>query len=310
MTATPTVGPRTPLRCALGRALFSRWNSQRARMFARNRFRLLCPDVRLPVRTRFGFNINASPRDYASYGIYFFGDYDPRMTDAIRHLLRPGMTALDVGTERGWFTLLMSACVGKGGAVHGIEAFPPNAGLLRENLALNDFPQARVHEAGASDRAGVLHFEPPSREVTGGVAYLADCSGVGYLTDKPSGRSIEIPTLTLDELVDRERLTRVDFIKMDIEGAETAALRGSRELLRRFRPVLAVEYNRATLRRAGSSLEELDDLLASCGYDRLHLAATFRPVDLVRSRDLPDEAVVFNAYCFPRESAAAISRAA
>lgn len=293
-----------------GRALFGRWQSPAIRRFVRNHYRRWCREEDAAIATRYGFTILASPHDYASYGIYFFGDYDPRMTDALRHLLRPGMTAWDVGTERGWFTLLMAACVGKVGRVDAFEAFPPNVERLRSNLALNDFPQVRVHAVAVSDGAGTLHFEPPSDAVTGHKGFLSDCSGVGHLTPTPSPTSIRVPSLVLDELAERERLSRLDLIKMDIEGAETAALRGARETLRRFRPVLAVEYNRATLRRAGSSLEELDALLAELGYDRLHLTTTFRPVDLRKAEALPDEAVVFNAYCFPREAAMAARLAA
>jgi FkbM family methyltransferase len=294
---------------SLGKSLFGNSSSAGVRRFVRNHYRRFCRDEDVAVSTRYGFRILASPRDYASYGIYFFGDYDPRMTDAIRHLVRPGMTAWDVGTERGWFTCLLACCVGKTGRVDAFEAFPGNQARLRANLALNDFPQVRLHAAAVSDRAGTLRFEPPSDAITG-QAYLSDCSGVGYLTETASPTAIEVPAVTLDEVADREKLTRLDFIKMDIEGAETAALRGARETLRRFRPILAVEYNRGTLRRAGSSLDELDALLAESGYDRLHLTTTFRPVNLKQAESLPDEQVVFNAYCFPRGSAVSLSLAA
>lgn len=294
---------------SLGKSLFGRSASPGVRRFVRNHYRRICPDEDIAVKTRYGFTINASPRDYASYGIYFFGDYDPRMTDAIRHLLRPGMTAWDVGTERGWFTCLMASCVGKSGRIDAFEAFPANQARLRANLELNDFPQVHLHAAAVSDRVGTLRFEPPSDAITN-QTYLSDCSGVGYLTDAASPTAIEVPAITLDEVADREKLTRLDFIKMDIEGAETAAFRGARNTLRRFQPILAVEYNRATLRRAGTSLEELDDLLAAAGYDRQHLTTTFKPVDLKKAESLPDEQVVFNAYCFPRAQAATLSLAA
>lgn len=286
---------------ALGRAVFSRLPGQRSRLFLRNHYRRWCPDVETPVPTRYGFTIHASPRDYASYGIYFLGDYDPRMTDVIRHLLRPGMTAWDVGTERGWFTLLMAACVGPGGRVDAFEAYPANAEKLSANVGLNDFPQVHIHAAAVSEAPGTVRFEPPSDAVTGNTTYLTDCSGVGFVTDADSPSAIEVPAVTLDAAADAAGIDRLDFIKMDIEGAETAAIRGGQETLERFRPILAVEYNRATLRRAGTSLEQLDDLLDRLGYDRLHMTTTFRPVDLAMAANLPDEKVVFNAYCFPRD---------
>lgn len=298
------------IRARIGRAVFGRFSQTSVRRFVRNHYRRWCPEEQLRVETRYGFSILASPRDYSSYGIYFFGDYDPRMTDALRHLLRPGMTAWDVGTDRGWFTLLMASCVGRSGRVDAFEAFPPNVVRLRDNLALNDFPQVRVHAAAVSDQSGSMYFEPPEDAGQRDFPYLGDCSGVGHLTLSPGPKAIRIPTTTLDEVAAREKLARLDLVKLDIEGAEPAALRGGRETLRRYRPTLVVEYNRMTLRRAGSSLEELDGMLDELGYERLHLTTTFRPVDLKKAASLPDEWVVFNAYCFPREAASAMRLAA
>lgn len=283
----------------LGKALFGHSNSPRARAFVRNRFRRWCPDVELPVRTRYGFEIDASPRDYASYGIYFFGDYDPRMTDMVRYHLRPGMTAWDLGAERGWFTLLMGAAVGKTGRVDAFEALPSSAERLRSAVARNGFDHVRVHNVAVSDRPGPMAFRPPAMvEVPAGGP--AGNSGIGHLVSSPAEGDIVVPAIALDDLAESEGLGRLDLVKIDIEGAEPAALRGARRTLGRFRPVLAIEYNRASLRQAGSSLEDLDAQLDELGYDRLQMTSRFAPVDLEKARSRPDEHAVFNVYCFPR----------
>src|SRR3954468_23728449 len=108
----------------LGQNVFSRVSSPRARLFVRNHYRKWCPDKEIATETRYGFKMAVSPHDYASYGIYFFGVYDPRMTDVVRHTVRPGQTVWDVGGERGWFTLLMGKIVGSSGRVDAFEAFP------------------------------------------------------------------------------------------------------------------------------------------------------------------------------------------
>lgn len=286
-----------------GKRAFGGSQSKGVRMFVRNHYRKWCVDRELAVKTRWGFEMLASPHDYASYGIYFFGDYDPRMSDVVRHVVRPGQVVWDVGGERGWFTLLCGELVGSGGRVDAFEAFPANAARLKRNVALNGYRHVHVNAVAVSERAGEMYFEPPSDAAAGGKGFLSDCSGVGYLTTKPSAAAIAVPVVSLDEHARQTGIERLDFIKMDIEGAEVAALRGARQTLARFRPVIAVEYNRGTLVRAGSSLEELDGVLEELGYERcVYNGVKFRPVDLKQCEGKADEYAVFNVYAFPRKN--------
>src|SRR5207253_114296 len=68
----------------LGRRWFRRFPSFKNRIFARNHFRKWCVRDELPTWTSEGFMMLASPHDYASYGIFFFGDYDPVMTTLLK----------------------------------------------------------------------------------------------------------------------------------------------------------------------------------------------------------------------------------
>ncbi|MEL7089974.1 MAG: FkbM family methyltransferase, partial [Planctomycetota bacterium] len=122
-------------------------------------------------------------------------------------------------------------------------------------------------------------------------------------TQQASERTIEVPTTTLDAYARAHGIDKLHLIKMDIEGAEVAALRGGADTLRRLRPIIAIEYNRSTLRRAGTSLTELDDTLDELDYDRLFCAAdgSFRPVNLAECEGKSDLDAVFNVYAFPRD---------
>ena len=110
---------------------------------------------------------------------------------------------------------------------------PNNLRILRDNLVRSEALGARVtvidkalaHESGQS------------------LSY-ADHGPASILTPlMPGGNQAE--TLTIDDLVARENLARVDFIKMDIEGAELAALQGARHTIQRFKPKLAISvYHR------------------------------------------------------------------
>jgi FkbM family methyltransferase len=244
-----------------------------------------------------------SPHDYISHSIFFFGDYDAGMTDVVRHHLRAGQTAWDIGAERGWFTLLMGTIVGSTGRVDAFEPFAAGAERLSRNIALNNMDWVYAHQVAVSDACGTGFFQPPTDDATGHRAYLSHCGGVGYLTTDGGGTAV--PTVALDELIDRGQLTAPHLIKIDIEGAEVAALRGAQRTLRRFRPVLIVEYNRATARRAGTSVEELDDLIASFGYDRFTFDLHYRALDWQAFAGLEDDQAVVNVYCFPTSTRSA-----
>lgn len=270
------------------------------RLFVRNHLRQWCVREELIVKTRGGFRMAVSPHDYASYGIYFYGEYDPAMTMFLKAHIREDNACWDVGTERGWFSLLMGQLVGPRGRVDAFEAFPPNFTKLSENLRLNGFVWVRPFSVAVSNESGRMWFIPPSDEVTHNVGYLNDCGGVGYLSQTAQPGAIEVNTTTLDEHASATGASALDFIKIDVEGAEVTALQGARETIQRFRPKIAVEYNRETALRAGTSIEELDDLLESYGYDRFTFFGRLERLRLEDWTARSDNETVFNVYCFPR----------
>ncbi|HEX4047180.1 MAG TPA: FkbM family methyltransferase, partial [Elusimicrobiota bacterium] len=86
--------------------------------------------------------------------------------------------------------------------------------------------------------------------------------GINHSIVRGSGKSVTVPLRTVDSLVRERGLERVDFLKIDIEGAVPAALRGAAETMRRFRPLIALE------RDSDAESEGLDELLKSRGYER------------------------------------------
>jgi FkbM family methyltransferase len=124
----------------------------------------------------------------------------------------PGDTVLDVGAGAGEEVELFSKLVGPSGRVYAVEAHPGTFAALetrcRDAGLVNVVP---VH-AAVSDHAGTVSFSDDE-------SYLEN-----RITAGPAGFSV--PAVTLDELIDRWALDRLDFLKLNIEGAEEAALRG------------------------------------------------------------------------------------
>lgn len=281
-----------------GRRLCRRFPARWQKRFVQDYFRHWCPDEELLTWTKGGFLMFASPRDYVSFRIYFFGEYDSTMTEFMRANIVEGATCLDIGAERGWFSLLMGQLVGAQGRVDTFEPFPVTFDTLVRNIELNGFSWVHPYRSAVGNKAGTVPFVPPSLVRTSNEAIRGN--GIGHLSEMEVFGTIAVESVTLDMHTIDSDITRLDFMKIDVEGAEVMVLNGARDTIRRFRPRLAIEYNRRALRRFGSSIQELDSLLESFGYDRYTFGGSLR---LFRAEHwteelFPDDLV--NVYCIPR----------
>ncbi len=153
------------------------------------------------------------------------GYWEMWATEAMARFIKPGMVVADVGANLGYFTLLMGELVGPTGWVHAFEPNPAVAKLLRRSVNMN-IGQRRttVHEVGLSDHEGeailcVPHGEPKN------ATFAARHEG---------GANVPVQLRRLDSLAELESL---DFIKIDVEGAEEATWRGMHGILKRGRPL-------------------------------------------------------------------------
>ncbi|MBI5104821.1 MAG: FkbM family methyltransferase [Solirubrobacterales bacterium] len=179
---------------------------------------------------------------------------------------RPGDVAVDAGGCWGETALWLAHHVGPEGAVHVFEPGPGNRELLEGNLGLNPALAARTtlwHDA-LSDRAGDVVRMP---------AVIA--AGAAMTTH---GEGVEVTTTTIDARVAEGAIPRVDFLKVDVEGADLGVLLGATETLLRDRPRLALAcYHRP------EDLIAFPELLADLGLDyRWYLqCSTMNDVDTV-----------------------------
>ena len=177
------------------------------------------------------------------------GTYETSELDLYRGLLRPGMRVVDVGANMGMYSVIGSAAVGPTGSVVAFEPEATNFDLLGRNLAENGCANVKPVQAGVGAKAGTTKL------------YLQDDSIGTHSIGQIGDRWTEIAIVTLDD----ELLggPKVDFIKMDIEGYEEAALEGMRGLLERDRPILLMEFAPSALVRCGSSPPAFLDSLRS-----------------------------------------------
>lgn len=145
-----------------------------------------------------------------------------------------GDYVIDAGGCWGDTPLFFAHSVGSSGKVFAFEFVSENLEVFRRNLDLNPELSKRI-------RIVLKALWDKSGEE---IAYSADGPGTS-LQESKKDSSVRVSTVSIDDFVTQENLPRVDFIKMDIEGAELQALRGAEGTLRRFKPTLAISlYHR------------------------------------------------------------------
>jgi FkbM family methyltransferase len=166
------------------------------------------------------------------------------------------MIVLDVGAHVGFFSVIAATLVGKEGMVCGFEPDPDN---LRRSVAnTRSYGWVRLYATAVSDSNGKTTFyrSPQSAE-----------SGWGTITNPDESRtSIQVAVTSLDQWQKDNGISRIDFVKMDAEGAEYRVLSGASVILRESRPILFLEINEVCLGRDGKSAEDIIRLLRNYSY--------------------------------------------
>jgi FkbM family methyltransferase len=210
--------------------------------------------------------------DWQIHRSLVYGTWEPEVVEAIRGRVTPGMTALDVGAQSGFYSLLFSKLVGPAGNVVAFEPLPANYRLLAENLDLNRTMNVTAECSAVTDRSGEIKFDFPAEApwLLAGPVLASDNRG-----------TFNVPSVSVDDYL-LERKSPVDFIKIDIEGAETMALRGAIHTLRRYHPILVIELHSTG---ADLPLVSVPAYLEELGYqvqwlrkegDTAHILATWR----------------------------------
>ncbi len=180
--------------------------------------------------------------------------WEPHLTRYFAGALRPSHTFVDVGANIGYFTILAAA------RVERVIAFEPAARTHRycaANIALNNLTNVELLHCG-------LWTDDTSLPLS------SELSGINAVVGKFDDWSHEtIQVSALDSLVRSGalRLSRLDHVKLDIEGAELAALAGMRETVTRFRPTIVMEVNRPMLALFGRSVADVWQFFSSHSYD-------------------------------------------
>jgi len=189
----------------------------------------------------------------------WLGTYEREKADLFAGMLRDGGVMYDIGANVGYYAPLSSRLVGTVGHVYAFEPSPRNLEYLKQHVLMNDMQNVTVYDVGVSDSPGEASFD------------LGVNPASGHLqTDHataPSGKTVKVRLVSLDDMLSRQVIRPPDWIKIDVEGGEEQVLSGMTACMAKHRPIilLATHSRRlhdscvATLKAAGYKLRVLEE---------------------------------------------------
>lgn len=211
-----------------------------------------------------GVTFSLAPEGSTAFDFWSGLRFEWNELEFLLKMIWPGTTFVDIGANAGLFTL--AAATKLRGSDSAIYAFEPCSGtfdILERNIRLNRLKDIHAFRLALSDRPGVASLWVNAR-LKDGLNSLKDPS---HPDAQVVGR-VEVQTASLDEFIQEKGITRVDVMKVDVEGAELLVFRGARKLLsREDAPLILYEgYSWCT---AGFHYHpvEIMWLLEECGYE-------------------------------------------
>lgn len=188
-----------------------------------------------PVRVRLPFGALWLARDDHVGRPVRKGQFETAETAFVERWLQPGMIVLDIGAHHGYYTLLASSLVRAQGRVFAFEPSPRERKALREHLKLNGCRNVVVEELALGCEEKVAELYVVQGNQTG-------CNSLRKPMIESTAVTKKAQVARLDDWIEEQKIERVDFIKLDVEGGELDVLKGGDRLLeRRPRPVVLAE---------------------------------------------------------------------
>lgn len=199
----------------------------------------------------------------AKWSRYFEADYEKENVDFIKAHGVEGMTFVDIGAHLGLISVIAAKIAKSGGKVYAFEPTPSTFQALNRIVKINGLSEV------------ILCINMAVSDKTGEANFLVDAwagSNANSLVERPDKerKAVRIPTIQLDSFVETSSISRIDMIKIDVEGAELSALRGAMGVLRTLRPRVILALHPFLLNSNGDTLEHIYEFIDQLSYDILY----------------------------------------
>lgn len=181
-------------------------------------------------KIRYGFLKGEKWIISSGYSQYWMGTYESDIAEIFVKFAKKSNIVYDIGAHIGYYTLLASNFIDHSGKIFAFEPLPGNIQILKKHVEINNRSNVVIIEKAVSLKTGEAAFTNCENNVANTI-----CENSPMFK---FGKSIEVKTTALDDLLLTGFLSPPQLIKMDIEGAEFDALRGAEVLLRKHHPTI------------------------------------------------------------------------
>jgi|UPI00036AB41C FkbM family methyltransferase len=163
-------------------------------------------------------------------GIFIFREkIEPLMQHGLG-LIKKNFICIDAGANQGIFSIPFAKIAGEHGKVIAIEPMKYAQEIIKNNARINNLSNIYVYNGVLSNKIGLATLD-----------YTDGIGSSSILRDHGKKNLLEVNSNTIDNLYNEYSLNRVDFIKLDVEGAELLALKGAKNILEKFKPIICLE---------------------------------------------------------------------
>jgi len=217
------------------------------------------------------------------------GVYGELDTITIKQNVKKNDIVIDVGANIGYYTLLFSRLVGNLGKVFGFEPEPYNFELLKKNVEINNYNNITFEQKAISKNSGTINLYLAKNGIVGHRIYNSDvCNG-----------SIKVEMISLDDYFSKLDLTdKIDFVKIDVEGAELGVFKGMEKILNESKNLkIFSEFNRDVIKNEGSNPNEILEILNQHNFtinyvdNKQNLVRKITSNELITSNNIIEENV-------------------
>ena len=189
-------------------------------------------DLVVPLRND-GLVCFINTKDLIGWKIFFFGEYEQDTNTVLSKYIKKGDVVIEAGANIGSETLLISKLVGQG-SVYGFEPNPYTFERLSINVSVNSLTNVKVFDCALGESDGNINFNIyPKNFCNPGMS--------SKYMETPITQKITVVQKTLDSFIKQNNIDKVDFLKMDIQGAEMDLLLGAGETIRKHKPTVFLE---------------------------------------------------------------------
>tara|TARA_B100001540_G_C15816131_1_gene647575 strand:- start:6622 stop:7521 length:900 start_codon:yes stop_codon:yes gene_type:complete len=209
-------------------------------------------------------------------------EYGVLETKIIKDEVKLGDNVIDLGAHIGYYTLLLAKSIGSNGKVFAFEPEPSNFSILQKNISENNYTNVISEQKAVSDSNSKINFW---------IGQNSSGANRIYKPAKTNTQKFKLSTVDCIKLDDyfskSEFFNKINFIKMDLEGAEYNALLGMRSLLENNTKIsILTEFSPNSLYDAGTSPSKFFDLFLDLGFELFHLDDVSKKIILIEKNDL------------------------